>query len=147
MVMRFHCLLRAGGWVVVCMIGMLAGCAKPLKLVAAEGVVEIGGKPAADILVQFLPLAVDGEKRPTSFATTGPDGTFRLSTYGGQVGAVEGTHQVILADTLEERSAQGTRVVKPPRLDSKYTTVTGGLTATVKEGGDPIRLQLPSLNP
>jgi hypothetical protein len=129
------------------LVAVSAGCAKPVKLVPVEGVIEIGGKPAAGIVVQFLPQASDGEKRPTSFATTGADGTFRLSTYDGKPGAVEGTHNVLLADTLEERPAQGSRAVKPPRLASRFGTMAGGLTATVSEGGEAIKLQVPDATP
>jgi hypothetical protein len=121
-----------------------AGCTKPIKLVPAGGSVEIGGAPAAGIVVQFLPQANDGENRPSSFATTGPDGRFDLMTHGGKPGAVEGLHSVLLVDTLEERPAQGSRATKPPRLDSRYATVSGGLTATVTEGGAPITLQVPA---
>ena len=133
--------------VIVFLMGVTSGCAKPVKLVPVEGIVEIGGQPAEGIVVQFLPQASDGEKRPTSFATTGSGGTFRLSTYDGKAGAVEGTHNVLLADTLEERPAQGSRAVKPPRLDSRYATMSGGLTATVSEGGEPIRVQVPTGKP
>jgi hypothetical protein len=129
------------------LVAVSAGCAKPVKLVPVEGVIEIGGKPAEGIVVQFLPQASDGEKRPTSFATTGADGTFRLSTYDGKPGAVEGTHNVLLADTLEERPPQGSRAVKPPRLDSRFGTMAGGLTATVSEGGDAIKLRVPAAAP
>jgi hypothetical protein len=129
------------------LVAISSGCAKPVKLVPVEGVVEIGGKPAEGIVVQFLPQASDGEKRPTSFATTGADGTFRLSTYDGKPGAVEGMHNVLLADTLEERPAQGSRAVKPPRLDSRFGTMAGGLMATVSESGEAIRLQIPTATP
>ncbi len=122
----------------------LVGCAKPVKLVPAGGSVEIGGAPAEGIVVQFLPQAKDGQNRPSSFATTGPEGRFDLVTHGGKPGAVEGTHSVILVDTLEERPAQGSRATKPPRLDSRYATVSGGLTATVAEGGEPIKLRVPA---
>ncbi|HBH74469.1 MAG TPA: hypothetical protein DDY43_13820 [Synechococcales bacterium UBA10510] len=127
--------------------GVSSGCSKPVKLVPVEGVVEIGGQPAEGIVVQFLPQASDGEKRPTSFATTGAGGSFSLSTYDGKPGAVEGTHNVLLADTLEERPAQGARAVKPPRLDSRYATMSGGLTATVSDGGEPIKVQVPLATP
>jgi len=131
----------------VILAAVSSGCAKPVKLVPVEGVVEIGGKPAQGIVVQFLPQASDGEKRPTSFATTSADGTFRLSTYDGKPGAVEGMHTVLLADTLEERPAQGSRAVKPPRLDSRFGTMAGGLKATVSEGGEAIKLQVPAATP
>lgn len=133
--------------VTITLVAALPGCSRPVKLVPAEGVVEIGGKPANGIIVQFLPQPVEGEKRPTSFATTGDDGSFQLVTNDGKPGAVEGKHHVILADTLEERPAQGTRATRPPRLDSRYATIAGGLTATVSEGSGPIKLQVPAATP
>jgi hypothetical protein len=54
---------------------------------------------------------------------------------------------VLLADTLEERPAQGSRAVKPPRLDSRFGTMAGGLMATVSESGEAIRLQIPTATP
>lgn len=125
-----------------------SGCGvKTVKLVPAEGVVEIGGKPAEGIVVQFLPQSVDGERRPTSFATTDAQGTFRLGTYDGEDGAAEGSHTVLLVDTLEERPAQGKALSKPPRLDSRYATVSGGLTASVADGGGPIVVAVPAATP
>lgn len=121
---------------------IVTGCAKPVKLVPASGVVEIGGKPAEGILVQFLPQTRDGRRMPTSFGTTGADGGFALTTHDGKAGAVEGPHAVLLADTLEERPAQGQRATRPPRLDGRYTTLGGGLTATVTDGGEPIRIEV-----
>ena len=123
---------------------LVAGCAKPVKLVPASGVVAIAGKPVEGILVQFLPQTRDGRRMPTSFGTTGADGSFALTTNDGKPGAVEGPHAVLLADTMEERPAQGQRATRPPRLDARYTTLGGGLTATVTEGGEPIRIELPA---
>jgi hypothetical protein len=134
-------LTRVAVSIVCC--GIATGCGKPLKLVPASGSVEIGGQPAAGIMVQFLPEAVDGEQRPSSFATTEEDGRFALVTQDGKPGAVEGSHTVILVDTLEERPEQGNPMTRPPRLDSRYATFMGGLKATVTEGGEPIVLEVP----
>ena len=47
------------------------GCGPPVvRLVPAGGIVLIGGEPAADVSVQFLPDPLAGEVRPTSFAVT-----------------------------------------------------------------------------
>lgn len=138
--LRFGLLVLRGA--MIAGLGVLAGCAKPVRLVTAGGVVEIAGKPAEGILVQFLPAATEQGKRPSSFGTTGADGSFTLMTHDGRPGAVEGVHAVVLADTLEERPAQGVRATRPPRLDSRYTTVGGGLTATVSDQGEPIRIQV-----
>ena len=131
--------LAAFAFLLVCV-----GCSKPVKLVPVNGIVRIGGKPAEGIVVQFLPDASADEKRPSSFATTGPDGTFQLMTQDGKPGAVEGRHAVLLIDALEERPAQGTRATKPPRLDQRYMTVAGGVTATVAENGGSVELDVPA---
>lgn len=128
---------------VACLVPAL-GCSKPVKLVPVDGVVRIGGKPAEGVVVQFLPQASDDEKRPSSFGTTGPDGSFQLMTQDGKPGAVEGRHAVLLIDSLEERPAQGTQATKPPRLDQRYMTVAGGLSATVPENGGQVELAVPA---
>lgn len=121
----------------------LSGCGgNGFKLTPAEGVIKIGGKPAANLSVQFLPDVMKGATGPTSYGTTDAEGKFRLKTYDGQDGAVVGAHNVILADLDEERPPQGVQLKKQPRLDSKYTTTKGDLRAEVTEGGAPIVVEL-----
>jgi hypothetical protein len=129
---------------VACLL-FATGCGpKEAKLVPVEGVVLIGGSPAANIAVQFLPDDVPGELRPTSFATTDADGRFRLLAPGGKEGAVVGGHAVILADCDEERPTQGESMRRPPRLHGKYTTLAGKLRADVVEGGPPVMIDVPA---
>ncbi len=113
-------------------------------LVPAEGVLLIDGEPAADISVQFLPDEIEGEPRPTSYAVTDSEGRFTLKTYEQGEGAVLGGHNVILVDTLEERPEQGQELTRPPRVNSRYSTITGGLRAEVTEGGGPITIEISS---
>lgn len=133
-------------WLVctVALAVLMTGCKKEPKLVPAEGVVRIGGRPAANIAVQFMPDEVPNEPRPTSFATTDAEGCFRLLAPGGKQGAVIGGHTVILADCDEERPAQGEAPRRPPRLHGKYTTLAGKLRAKVVEGGPPIAIDVPA---
>lgn len=134
---------RLGLGLASCLL-LVAGCGRrEAKLVPAEGILLIGGRPAANIAVQFLPDEVPGELRPTSFATTDADGRFRLLAPGGKEGAVVGGHAVILADCDEERPAQGEAPNRPPRLHGKYTTLGGKLRADVVEGGPPITIDVP----
>lgn len=125
-----------------CLVLALAGCSESYKLVPAEGVVNIGNKPAANFSVQFLPDATKNTKGPTSFGTTDAQGKFTLVTKGGKPGAVAGSHQVILADMEEERTPQG-ETPKRPRLDPKYNSALTGLKAEVKGDGAPIVLNVP----
>lgn len=132
---------------VACLVAaaLAGGCRKEARLVPVEGVVRIGGRPAANIAVQFLPDDVAGEPRPTSFATTDPEGRFRLMAPGGKEGAVTGGHAVILADCEEDRPPQGQPVRKPPRLHGKYTTIAGKLRATVADEGGEVTIDVPAL--
>ncbi len=121
----------------------VVGCGPPAaKRVPAGGPVTIGGKPAADISVQFLPDDVPGATRPTSFAVTDAEGRFQLRTYDGQDGAVEGGHTVLLVDTTEERTAQGETASRPPRIDASFSTVAGGYRCEVTAGGGPIEIAI-----
>jgi hypothetical protein len=121
-------------------LAALTGCGPRYKLTPVEGVVKIGGRPAANISVQFLPDAQKGARGPTSFGTTDAQGKFRLKTQDGQDGAVVGPHLVLLADLDEERPAQGREAQRAPRLAARYTTASGALAAEVKEGGPPVEL-------
>jgi hypothetical protein len=133
----------------LCVVAVLAvllpGCGKPIKLAPAEGVLTIGGKPAANINIQFLPDPLRGGKGPTSYAVTGPDGRFVLKTYDGKDGAVVGPHLIVLVDVDEERPAQGQPLRKAPRLDGRFAIAGKGLTAEVVEGGGPINLETSSV--
>lgn len=128
----------------VAVAGHAGGCRRPTAtLVPVDGVVTIAGSPAADISVQFLPDAVEGALRPTSVAVTDAEGRFRLRTYEGGEGAVVGGHTVLLSDTLEERPAQGEKPSRPPRLDSRHTTVAGGIRVEVPPAGGTVEVAVP----
>lgn len=125
-------------------LALAAGCGGQPRVVPAEGVVKIGGKPAANILVQFLPDHRKGQNGPTSTGTTDDQGRFRLKTQDGRDGAVPGPHMVTLVDLEEERPEQGKPYKRPPRLDGRYAAPTSSnLTAEVVEGGGPIVLDVP----
>jgi hypothetical protein len=140
---RAFALRAVAGAVLVCATLFMSGCGNKVQLVPVDGVLKIGGKPAANISIQFLPDVVKGSGGPTSYATTDADGKFRLKTYDGQDGAVAGPHAIVLADLDEERPPQGVPLKKQPRLDSKYTTASGGLRAEVPAGGGSVPLEVP----
>jgi hypothetical protein len=122
---------------------VLGGCSSEVKVVPAEGVLKIGGKPAPNVSVQFLPDVTKGAAGPTSYAMTDAEGRFKLKTQDGRDGAVPGPHTVILADLDEERPPQGVPLKKQPRLSSRYTTASGGLKAEVPAGGGSVALEVP----
>jgi len=121
------------------------GCGRrQVELVPAAGVLTIGGRPQADLELQFMPDLDGGRQGPTSYGITGPDGRFELRTRDGRVGAVPGRHCVVVTDLDEERPAQGQPLTRPPRIDSRYSTIASGLTVEVGRGGDPLEVDIPS---
>ena len=107
-------------------IFLLSGCGKGVveaELAPAEGLVRINGKPAENILVQFLPVVPDGEPGPTSTGVSNAAGEFELTTTDGKLGAVVGRCKVLLVDMTEERAPQGVEA-KPPRIPSNLAVVS-----------------------
>ena len=113
------------------------GCSgkKEAKLVPVKGTLKIDGKPAGDIMVQFVPKTIDENLvAPTSQALTDASGNFELVTLKNEPGAVEGLHLVKLFDTLEERVPQGQKSTKKPRLAPKFALQ--GIQVEVKADED-----------
>lgn len=110
----------------------------------AAGIVTVGGVPLADLEVQFMPDAAEGDAAPTSYGITGADGRFELRVRDGRAGAVPGRHFVIVTDVVEERPAQGQALSRPPRVAARYATTAGGLTAEVGRSGAPIEIAIPA---
>lgn len=121
---------------------LLVGCSKGPELVPATGTIKIKGQPAANIAIQFLPDVKESTEGvwPTSTAISGEDGSFELRTADNQLGAVPGTHKLVLVDAAQERAEQD-KPVKPGRIDSTYS-IPGTLKATV-EPGKPIEINIP----
>jgi len=130
---------------------LTASCKPQIKLVPAGGTFTIGGKPAGNITLQFMPEyakpdAASGAKGagggPTSYATTDAEGRFTLRTYDNRDGAVPGPHLVTAVDLDEERPAQGKERTRPPRLDSKYSMGAYAIRVSVEEG-KPLTIDVP----
>lgn len=78
---------------------LLSGCSDGIKTfpcAKASGVVMCEGKPVQEAQVYFSPLMTgqSAEVSKPAFSWTAEDGTFVLSTYGDQDGAVVGKHVV-----------------------------------------------------
>jgi hypothetical protein len=74
-------------------------------------VVTLDGKPVAGATVLFMPDGQDGSRPATGF--TSSDGTFQLTTFNPDDGALPGTYRVVIQKTeaakdreAAERSAQ-----------------------------------------
>ena len=119
-----------------------AGCStsvdadKP-KTAAVHGVVLYNDAPMADATVTFHPK---GGTR-AAFAKTGPDGTFQLTTFDANDGAMPGDYIVTVSKVTDENEGPpSTDIAAPPRtpkmkswLPAKYgDPKTSGLTFSVK---------------
>src|SRR5438270_426084 len=102
---------------------VLAGCGGPTgapdearaMVVPVSGkLLSADGKPVANAWVVFLPREIPGHE---ANAPTGPDGSFRLSTFGKEDGAIPGRYVV----TVEPHP-----YAKPkPTVPGKYSSEKG----------------------
>lgn len=123
----------------------LAGCGGP-RVVAVHpvgGTLTVGDRPAANAMVAFHPLDRAGARAALPVASTGPDGTYRLTTYAAGDGAPAGTYAVTVVwpddrgphDECED-------VVKHDRLEGLYADPAGSpWRVTVGPGTNEVPLR------
>jgi hypothetical protein len=87
-----------GAWILI-VTGAGAGCGKG-SLTKMEGTVTLDDKPLSGALIQFVPE--DGTGSPAT-ATTGTDGSFRLTTRSTGDGALPGDYRVMV--TMPDESS------------------------------------------
>jgi hypothetical protein len=85
------------------------GCDKPpekVKVYPVKGTIMVGGKPAEGVKVFFVPTSAPTMPQvpQNPYGVTKADGTFELTTFGGNDGAGEGGYQVVLIwpETVQE---------------------------------------------
>src|SRR5207245_7871287 len=89
-------------WVSLVLALLLAGCGggRSYETVPVSGRVTLDGKPLANAMVTFAPMAGAGTKdaQPSSVDTTDENGHYSLvlNDEGHQPGAVVGKHKVII---------------------------------------------------
>jgi hypothetical protein len=83
-----HGVPASAGWLVLLFV--VNGCGSPTTVVPAAGKVVIGGKPLANVPIQFNPL--DEKLLPANGVTDG-NGAFVLSTYPHGEGAMVGSYK------------------------------------------------------
>jgi len=118
-VLRFFSLGLLSILIFVCGCGTAK---KEAELAPIVGTVKINGKPAANILVQFLPQVAAGDPAPTSTGVSNEQGEYELTTAEGKVGAVVGHCKVLFVDMAEERPPQGIEA-SPPRISSQLAVL------------------------
>lgn len=134
------------GFMALLLAGLvLVGCGGDrLSVVPVEGKVLYQGKPLEFGAVTFQPAA-----GPPASGAIQSDGSFRLSTYGNQDGAVPGMHKVAIVcfDSQRPDAPPPDPSAEPglgkPLIPRKYLSAdTSGLTAEVKSRNEPFEFTL-----
>ncbi|MCI0456797.1 MAG: carboxypeptidase-like regulatory domain-containing protein [Gemmataceae bacterium] len=119
------------------------GCSKEIPVGEVEGTVRLGGAALANVAIEFLPDPEKNTNGPRSTAVTDAQGRYRLRCDDQRNGAVVGWHRIVLADTQEERPAQGQAPKSAPRIPIQYTTAAQTpLRKEVKVGTQTIDLDV-----
>jgi hypothetical protein len=154
-------LMRTRGVHLVALLSVvLIGCGgKGTRQV--RGVITLEGTPVAGATVLFMPEGQDSSRPASGF--TSSDGTFRLTTFKPNDGALPGTYRVVIQKTeaakdkstaeqsalqrakakIEQRSQQRKQKPALPEAYARFDTtplrcsvpVTGPVTFELREGG------------
>jgi hypothetical protein len=153
--------MRTRGVYLVALLGVgLIGCGGK-GTSAVRGVVTLDGTPIAGATVLFMPDGQDGGRPASGFASS--DGTFRLTTYKPNDGALPGQYRVLIQKTeaapdretaersvmekakakREDSSAQKNHKPALPEAYARFDTtplrctvpVTGTVTLDLHKGG------------
>jgi hypothetical protein len=92
---------------------------KPKPLFPTQGKLIINGQPAANVLVFFHPVDTTDPEPTRSFATSGLDGTFKVTTRAQDDGMPEGEYIVTLLYEPVDSPLSRPKG-KPPTFDKKY---------------------------
>ena len=127
---------------VLSVVAGLSGCTQAPSVVPVTGKVLYNGEPLPFGIVMFQP-----EKGQAAQGEIQSDGSFQLSTYGPNDGAVPGHHKVsVRCFSTQKAGADGGDAGAPGRLliPQQYTRFgMSGLSADVKAGStEPIVLEL-----
>jgi hypothetical protein len=119
------------GYLCLLLLAFAIGCGSKATTYPAGGkVVHADGKPVSNGSVTFRSQA--GERPVTARGPLQQDGTFKLTTFASNDGAVAGKHQALVSVTVVEGD------FSPPRIDPRYTHFeTSGLEFTVTT--DPVQ--------
>lgn len=113
----------------------LAGCGGPAPT-PVSGTITVKKKPAANLLIQFTPVAPAGDKPTAGNATSAEGGAFEIRGDNGQPGLPPGEYFVTVADrNLDIEDADlgnGKRIAN--RVAKKY--------ATVDEKANPLKVKV-----
>jgi len=120
------------------LLACLLGCGGG-KTAPVNGRVKLKDGSDVGVLAGYsLTFEAEGGKT-SAVGDINPDGTFKLSTFGANDGAVPGTYRVAINQPSPDPD-------KPPtksKLPAKYASLeTSGLTAEIKPGPNNVELEL-----
>ncbi len=125
-------------WVVV-VFAMQVGCGRsdPYATVPVKGVVTCNGKPLANGVINFTPVADqegrgEGNRGRAALGKTDEEGRFVLTTYKNNDGAIVGRHMVTISMGFSE---EGGSIV-----DKNFPCRGSTMEATVKAGMGEIKI-------
>lgn len=98
--------LFAGGMLIAA-----SGCSKaPYDMASVRGMVTLDGQALSEGKVMFAPVASGSSAKAgkPGYGTLNVDGTFVVSTYGKEDGAVVGTHWVTVVQTIVPDNSNAT---------------------------------------
>jgi hypothetical protein len=110
--------LRSCGACVVILAAVIpAGCAGK-GVTPVRGVLTLDGKPVAGATVLFMPEGEEGGRPASGF--TLPDGTFQLTTFKTDDGALAGTYRVLVQKTEAAKDRYAAEQAALERAKAKY---------------------------
>jgi hypothetical protein len=116
----------------------LAGCSG--KTAPVEGRVKFQDGSDVSVLAGYEVSFQLADGKTSSVGQIAPDGTFKLSTFGADDGAVPGQHRVAITPP---QSPDPDKPPQKPAIPAKYGDFnTSGLTAEIKPGRNPVELEL-----
>lgn len=135
--------LRGSGWFGVLVAAALAGGCSATGPQPVEGmVVWEDGSPATELATAQVVLDLPA-KQTSSRGSVKPDGSFRLTTFRPDDGALAGDYKVMVLQVARKTMPNDNTRLMPGALDSRYADPsTTDLTATIKPGVNKITLKV-----
>ena len=123
----------------ICLFAL--GCGDTKKTALVKGRVTYKGLPVTSGTITFVPEG----NAPSATGNLSPDGTYELTTYKPNDGAVLGKHSVMIVaiDTQVTRLPEDRSPLPPPIIPTKYLdNNTSGLIAEVADKENVIDFEL-----
>jgi len=121
------------GLTFVCALMMGCGESGPDLYEVKGKLVFSDGSPVAGVTVQFLPTE---SGMPESTGLTGSDGSFTLTSRGGQKGAVKGKHKVVIQTEKAESLDMDTDAGREAMMSARNQSAAGGRSSEPAEKKD-----------